>query len=163
MQKHQFSKPEQNAIPGKPIIYLFLFIFLLMPIVNLFSLPPEKILHPGDWAYDAIYILSREKGIVFFADSRVTVGQMEKFLLEIDPNTLSESGLVIYDQLIAYLKSDYWLGFNTDAVSGGMDLMVQPEVYYKTNEDVPWIYDHHSRNSLILMPWGFSLGPWITA
>jgi hypothetical protein len=43
---------------------------------SLYSLPPQKQLYPGDWAYDAIATLSREQGRVFFADSRITVAQM---------------------------------------------------------------------------------------
>jgi len=116
-----------------------------------------------DWAYDALAILSREQGKVFFSDMRVTVEQMEKFLDEIDPTTLSESGLAIYDRLSEHLKSEYWLGFHSDAITGGLNLIATPEVFYKTNDKVPWIYDYHSRNYLLLIPWGFSVGPWITA
>ena len=167
MQELPFSKPDMSGIPGK---YLGRFLFVLgvclfcfLPAGGLFSLPPQAVLQSDDWAYDAIAILSREQGKVVFADMRVTVAQMEKYLAEIDVNTLSESGLAIYDRLAEYLESNYWLGFRSDALSGGVDLIVQPELYYKVNDHVPWIYDYHSRNPMVLLPWGFSLGPWITA
>jgi hypothetical protein len=130
---------------------------------GLSSLPPQKILHPGDWAYDALAILSREQGKVFFADSRITVAEMEKYLAGIDANSLSKSALLIHDRLAAYLKSEPWLSFRSDAVSGGADVILQPESYFKTNENTPWIYNDHSRNHVVQLPWGFSLGPWITA
>ena len=138
-------------------------IFCLFSNAALFSLPPQKVLHPGDWAYDALAILSREQGRVFFTDSRITVAQVEAFLSEIDVNALSESALDIYDRLDAYLKSEPWIGFKSDAVSGWLNLALQPEFYFKTNENVPWIYGSHERNPIFQMPLGFSLGPWITA
>ena len=134
--------------------------FLPLP---LFSLPPQEILHPGDWSYDALAILSREQGKVFFADSRITVAEMENYLAQIDVDSLSESALVIYDRLSVYLKSDHWASFRSDVIYGWVDLVVQPELYLKTNELVPWIYNDHSRNPIILLPVGFSIGPWITA
>ena len=159
-----FSKSLAGGKRGRTIgRFLFLLIFCSASAGALFSLPPQKELQSDDWAYDALGTLSREQGRVFFSDTRVTVAQMEKFLDEIDPNSLSESGLVIYDRLAAYLKSDYWLGFRSDAISGGLNLIAQPELYYKTNDKVPWIYDYHSRSYMLLVPWGFSLGPWVTA
>jgi len=143
--------------------FLFAAVFCLFFSRELFSLPPQKILHPGDWAYDALAILSREQGRVFFADSRITVLQMENFLSEIDVSSLSESALTVYDDLVKYLNSSPPIGFQSDAISGGLDLILQGELYYKTNENTPWIYDAHSRNPIIQIPWGFSIGPWITA
>ena len=164
MQKHSFSKPDIMRLPRKPLFrFIFSLIIGFLFMGKLYPLPPQAILQSDDWAYDALYTLSREQGRVFLADSRITVAQMEKHLEEINVNTLSESGLILYDRLQEYLKSDYWLGFKSDVISGGMNLILQPELYFKTNEDVPWIYDYNSRNPMILVPWGFSLGPWITA
>ncbi|MDR0301033.1 MAG: hypothetical protein LBI04_01825 [Treponema sp.] len=129
----------------------------------LYSLPPQKQLQSGDWAYEAIAILSREQGKVLFADSRVTVAQMEKYLEEIDADSLSESGLVIYDRLAAYLKSEPSLNLQSDAISAWFDAALQPELYYKSNEENLWIYNDHSRNHLLQLPWGFSLGKHVTA
>ena len=155
----------KESIFGKhnPYRLILAVIFCCFSIGPLFSLPPEKILHPDDWAYDALAILSREEAIVLLSDSRLTVAQMEKRLAEIDPSSLSESGLLIYDRLAEYLSSGYWLGFESGAVSGGLDLFLQPELYYKVNEDIPFIYNDHPRNPIIQIPMGFSLGSWITA
>ena len=164
MWKYKFSKPYTTRLYRLlKIRGLFFLILSFLTAGSLYPLPPQKFLSPGDWAYEAMAILSREQGRVFFTDSRITVAQMEKYLANIDPDSLSESALVIYDQLAAYLKSSAWLGFRSDMISGGLDLIVQPEFHFKTNKNVPWIYDAHSRNPMILIPWGFSLGPWITA
>jgi len=146
----------------KFIVFIIL-VFYFLPHGGLFCLPPQKTLHPGDWAYDALDTLSKEQGRVFFADTRVTVAQMEAFLTEIDVNSLSGNALAIYDRLEAYLKSESWVGFRSDALSGWLDLTIEPELYFKTNENVPWNYDGHERSAILQMPIGFSLGPWITA
>jgi hypothetical protein len=128
----------------------------------LFALPAQKILFPGDRAYEIVAVLSLEQGKVFFSDSSLTVSQVEKILSEIDDEALSPSGKLLYDELREYLKSSPWLNWEYDAFSGGLDLVFQPELYYKTTEETPWIYDGHFRNSLALIPLGFSLGPYIS-
>jgi hypothetical protein len=128
----------------------------------LFALPAQKILFPGDRAYDILAVLSLEQGKVFFSDSSLTVSQFEKILGEIDDEALSPSGRLLYDELREYLRSTFWVNWEYDAFSGGLDLAVQPELYFKTSEATPWIYDDHARNSLVLIPMGFSLGPYIS-
>jgi hypothetical protein len=146
-----------------PLIYLVLLVVFSFLPLSLYSLPPQKQLQPGDWAYDSLAVLSREQGKVFFADSRITVTQMERYLEDLDINSLSESGLVVYYRLVAYLKSEPVLSFRSDAISGGLDIALQPELYFKTNKSIPWIYSDHFRNPIIQLPLGFSLGPWLTA
>ena len=167
MRKLCLSKPLKLFQGSKmfqfPVSFFFLLILCILPWEGLLSLPPQKILQSDDWAYEALAILSREQGRVFFADTRISVAEMEKYLAEIDTHSLSQSGLEIYDRLAAYLKSNPWLSFQSDALSGGLDLILQPEFYYKTNENIPWIYNAHIRNPLIQIPLGFSFGPWISA
>jgi hypothetical protein len=139
-----------------------LFLGLFLPVI-LFSLPAQKILFPGDWAYKAIGFLSREAGIVLLADSSLTVQQAGRLLLEIDEDVLSESGRRTYRELRDYLNSDWPFTFRSDAVSGAVDPLFQPELFFKTGGDVPWIWDAYSRGSLVLLPVSISAGPWITA
>jgi hypothetical protein len=160
MQKYHIN----NNYSIKTIfVLLFFLVFSFYSIKNLYSLPPQKQIQPGDWAYDAIALLSREQGKVFFTDSRITVTQMEKYLEEIDIDSLSESGLVIYDRLAAYLKSEPPKNLQSDALSLWFNVALQPEAYFKSNENNLWIYNDHSRNPILQLPWGFNLGTWITA
>jgi len=156
------QKYHRNMFFSTKIHFCFIF-FCLFSAIKLYPLPPQKQIQPGDWAYDAIAILSREQGKVFFTDSRITVTQLEKFLEELDENLLSESGLVIYDKLAAYIKSEPPKNYQYDALSLWFDLALQPELYYKSNENNMWIYDDHPRNPVLQFPWGFSLGSNITA
>jgi hypothetical protein len=160
MQKYHIN----NYYSIKSFFILLFFSFsCFLSSEKLFSLPPQKQIQPGDWAYDAIAILSREQGKVFFTDSRVTAAQMEKYLEEIDADSLSESGLVIYDRLAAYLKAEPSMKLQSDALSLWFDMALQPEAYYKSNENNLWIYNDHSRSPVLQLPWGFNLGSWITA
>jgi hypothetical protein len=153
-----------NYFSSKAVYCLiFLLVFCFCPQNKLYPLPPQKQLHPGNWAYEAIAILSREQGVVLLTDSRVTVAQMERCLDQIDTDALSESGIDIYNRLAEYLKSEPAKNFSSDALSAWFDVALQPELYYKTNEDNLWIYNDHVRNPILQLPWGFSLGPYITA
>jgi len=164
MKKYRIGKDFSSKMTRKTLFcFFFCLFFCFLGEGRLYSLPPQKILHPDDWAYEAIGILSREQGRVLLADSRVTVAQMERYLYEIDPDSLSASGLIIYDRLAAYLKSDPGRSFRSDVLSGGFDLILQPEGYYKSNEDNAWIYNDHERSAILQFPLGFSLSTWITA
>jgi len=164
MQKYRIGKYYSSKAAQKTLLCLIFSLFSsFLSVEGLYSLPPQKQLQPGDWAYEAIAILSREQGRIFLTDSRVTVAQMERCLQEIDTNSLSASGLDIYDRLAAYLKSGSGLSFQSDVISGGLDLIIQPEFYYKFSEFNSWIYNDHARSPLLQLPMGFSLGTWITA
>ncbi|GHU64649.1 hypothetical protein FACS189447_01910 [Spirochaetia bacterium] len=108
-------------------------------------------------------ILSREQGKVLLSGSSLTVEQFKRLLQDITEEDLSESGKAVYRRLNTYLDSDSWLGYESDVLKVGFDPAFQGEVYYKTNEDTPWIWDYHYRHPLFLLPVNISLGPWISA
>jgi hypothetical protein len=139
-----------------------LFLGLLLPAV-LFPLPAQKVLFPEDWAYKALGFLSREAGVILQTDSSLTVQQVDRLLLEIDEESLSGSGKAVYRELRDYLDSDWSFTFQSDAFSAAVNPLFQPELFFKTGEDVPWIWDAYSRGSLVLLPVSLSAGPWITA
>jgi hypothetical protein len=149
-----------GSLSRKILIFPFLLCFLRAAV--LFAFPAQKILFPGDRAYEILAVLSLEQGKVFFSDSSLTVSQVEKILGETDDESLSPSGRLLYDELREYLKSSPRFNWEYDAFSGGLDLVFQPELYYKTAEETPWIYDGRSRNPLALIPLSFSLGPYIS-
>jgi hypothetical protein len=128
----------------------------------LFSLPAQKRVDPGEWVYDALAVLSLEQGIVFFADSVLTIGQIERMLTEIDEEALSPSGKLLYARVDSYLHSSAWLSYQGDALTLGVDMAVWPELYFKTNSELKWTYDHHYRQPLFIAPLSLSFGPYIT-
>ncbi|MDR0402596.1 MAG: hypothetical protein LBH35_03300 [Treponema sp.] len=136
-------------------------ILLCVYVQTLFPLPPQKLLYSDDWAYEALSILSREQQIVFFADSVISVAQMESFLEAIDEERLSESGKELLQRLRTYLERSPWIGVKSGSLSAGIDLTLQGETYYKSSPNTPWIHDYHSRNPLLQLPANISLGPYV--
>ena len=83
--------------------YFYVFIMcLLSSLIN--ALPPQKLVYPGDWVYDALVALSLEQGLVFFTGSSLTISQIELMLARIDEPSLSESGMLLYERINKYLN-----------------------------------------------------------
>ncbi|MDR2632129.1 MAG: hypothetical protein LBC51_00710 [Treponema sp.] len=127
------------------------------------ALPEQKIVYPGEWVYEALGILSQEQGIVFFMDSSLTVGQIRFLLQDIQEEALSPSGQVLYERLIEYLKGFSGYTVQADGLQADIDGLVQPELYFKTNPALDWIYGHHNRRPLFMLPVSISLGAYLTA
>jgi hypothetical protein len=127
------------------------------------ALPAQKIVYAGDWLYEALSVLSREQGIVFFSDSVLTIGQIERILTEIDEEVLSPGGRELYDRINAALYDSPPLTFQLDAVSLIADPALQPEFYLKTNPEAGWIYDYQQRRPFFAAPFTLSMDSYISA
>jgi hypothetical protein len=126
---------------------------------RLSALPAQKILYPGDWAYDALETLSMEQRLVFLAGSSLTVTQAERMLADINDQELSPAGKALYGRLRAYLGKPPLVSrgpFSFDIAPA-----LQPELYYKSNGDLPWIYGRNQRQPFAVFPLGFSLSSYV--
>jgi hypothetical protein len=135
----------------------------IVAVAEAVALPAQKLLYPGDWAYDALAILAREQGLVFFADSTLTVSQLGNMLDEIDAETLSPSGQRLRRQLREYLDAPPLYAYQSDALEAGIDVEFSGEAFVKSNDDVPWMHDNHERRPLFVAPLTLSFGSWLTA
>jgi hypothetical protein len=127
------------------------------------ALPPQLMAPSGHWVYDALAELSAEDRRVFFDDSMVTVEQVSRFLDEIDPAVLSDNGRETYDALGRWITSSAGVGINSDIMTLNLDAEANPEFYYKSSEDVPWIYNYHERNPLLLFRLTMGMGDYLAA
>jgi hypothetical protein len=152
---------KKAALKMRLIILFLLWVISIAPEIT--ALPAQKIVYPGDWLYEALAVLSQEQGIVFFSDSVVTVGQIERILTEVNEETLSPGGKVLYDQIRAALHASPRLSLQLDAISADADPALQPEFYFKTNAETNWIYNYHQRQPFFVLPVSLSIGPYITA
>jgi hypothetical protein len=132
-------------------------------MAGLGALPEQKILYPGEWVYEALGILAQEQGIVFFMDSSLTVGQIRLLLQAINEEALSPSGQVLYDRITDYLQGSPGYIVQADGIRAEIDGFVQPELYFKTNPALDWVYNHHQRRPFFMFPVSISLGSYITA
>ena len=124
-------------------------------------LPEQKILAPGDWSYDALEFLALEQGTVIPADQAITVSRARMILDGFDWENLSDEGQALYDELVRYLDSGPLFGLKSGALSGSFGVILDAELFYKTNEDNAWIYDYHSRHPFLELPLGLAFDPYI--
>jgi hypothetical protein len=157
------QQPRRKRV-GFRLCLSFLFFFRLFGnIQGIFALPSQKIVYPEDWLYEALAVLSREQGIVFFADSTLTVSQIERMLTEINEETLSPGGQALYDRINARIRESPGFTLELDALSVNAAPALQPEFYFKTNSEPDWIYNYRQRQPFFILPVNLSLGPYITA
>jgi hypothetical protein len=142
-----------------PIVW-FLFLFLCGSAV--FSLPKQKIIYPGDPIYDSLTILGLEQGIVFLSGSTLTVMQIEQMLERVEPDALSDSGRALYDKLRATLAEPGALSLSSHILQFDFFPALQPELYFKTNENLGWIYDRNDRKPFLPFGVAFSLDSYMT-
>lgn len=130
----------------------------------LFAAPrgEQELVASGSWVYDALTALALEGSVVQFTDSApLSIAEIKSYLFQIDYNSLSKPGQKQYDRILSYFKESN-LSFDSDILSIGIAPSINPEAYYKTNDDIDWVYDRYSRNQLIDVPVSFAVGNYVT-
>jgi hypothetical protein len=135
---------------------------LLFCAASVFSLPKQKILYPGDPIYDSLAILAMEGGVVFLSGSTLTVMQAEQLLERVNPDSLSPSALIRYNQVRSSLAEDGSLSLGSHILRFDLDPALQPELYFKTNKDLGWVYDRNQRLPFFPFSTAFSLSSFLT-
>lgn len=106
----------------------------------------------GHWVYSALLSLEMEMGRVTFSDQApVSINELKTYLEDIDYERLSEPGKKQYDRIIEYIEEKNW-SWNAGIFSIGVEPSANLELYYKSEEDTPWVYDYTKRQSIIDMP-----------
>jgi hypothetical protein len=127
-----------------------------------FSLPKQKIIYPGDPLYDSLTILAMEQEIVFLSGSTLTVMQIEQMLDRVNPDSLSPAGLIRYNQVRSALAKDGALSLGSHILRFDLDPALQPELYFKTNDKLSWVYDRNQRLPFFPFSAAFSLSSYLT-
>ena len=122
----------------------------------------QKIIYPNDWVFDALSALALEQGKLFFLETSITVAQVALMLQEIDEETLSPPGKILYARLREYLAIPQFFAFQSDVFSVGMSPYLEPELYYKTNSNLDWIYNRPQRQPFLSAPAVLSFSSYIT-
>ncbi|MDR1637718.1 MAG: hypothetical protein LBR93_10340, partial [Treponema sp.] len=145
----------------KKAVMLLMLCVVFVCAGGLFALPAQKILYPGDWAYDALEILSMEQRLVFLTGSSLTVIQAERMLEDMDDQELSPAGKILYDRLRAYLGKAPLVSRFSGLFNFDIAPALQPELYYKSSGDLPWIYGRNDRQPFASFPLGFSISSYV--
>lgn len=139
-------------------------VFFFAALIPLSAVPrsAQELVPCNSWVYDSLTAISLEKGIINFADNApLTIQQIKLYLFEIDYDSLSDQGKTEYDRIQSYCKEQNW-SFNADILSVGLEPSVNPEAFYKSNDDIDWIFDRYSRKGFLDAPAVFSCGDYFT-
>ena len=142
---------------------IVLFFVLSISICNVFSLGrgKQEFVKAGHWVYDNLAAIMTESGITdFYDETPLTVSQIQVMLDAVDYDALSNSGKRAYDSIVEYFNETNW-GFNSDVFSIGVELSVNPEGQYKTNDSLEWIFNRRERSPFIEAQVGLKLSDYV--
>jgi len=140
------------------------FAAFLLSSLSVFSAPRgnQELVPAGSWIYDALTAVALESGIVQLTDcAPLTISEIKTYMYEIDYDSLSVPGKKQYDRINEYFNQK-GLSFDSDIISVGFKPSINPEGYYKSNDDIDWVYDRYKRNPLVDLPLTISAKDYFT-
>lgn len=164
---HREKSPHSNSGWYKPLLKLLAalsFLFFGYAIRPAFSatINDTQLIRQDHWVYDAMAKLTMEAAIVNFTErSPLTVGELKFYLEEIAGYQLSPAGEALYQQVHNFLyTSDNWFqgllaektGFSDRALAFSADLVLNPELYYKSNPAIDWSHTYYFADNLLTVP-----------
>lgn len=112
----------------------------------------QELVPSGHWIYDSMTAIALEQGILDFSGSApLTIQELEVYLSEIEYGRLSESGKADFDKIHEYFTEEPF-SFGFDILSVGFEPSLSLEGFYKTNDNLDWVYDRYSRHPLLDVP-----------
>ncbi len=122
----------------------------------------QELVKAGSWLYDAVTALALECGQVNFADQApLSIAELKLYVSEIDYSRLSIAGKAQYKRIIAYFDEQN-ISLDSDIVSLGIDPEINIEGYYKSNDDIAWVYDRYERRPLLSTPFTLGVSDYVT-
>ncbi len=116
----------------------------------------QELVLSGSWIYDSLTKIFLDLGTVDFIDNApLTIQEITTCLNRIEYNDLSDNAKKEYDKIKAYCKDDR-ISFDSGLFSVSTEVKTNLEGYYKSNDDIDWIYDRYSRSPLLEVPVVFS-------
>ena len=122
----------------------------------------QELIKAGHWVYDAFKEISLECGLVNFADSTpISIQQLKLYMSEIDEEKLSESGKRQLERINSYI-SESNLSYGYDIVSVGIEPSLSFEGFYKSEDDIDWVWDRYERKPMLDVPFTITVGDYVT-
>ena len=165
MKKRLKRKPLEEAVMTRHSVVKGLFFgCMLFSSINLHAAgrKAQELVKAGSWVYDAFASLSIESGLVDFTDQApLSVQELKLYLSEINYDQLSVAGKVQYKKLAAYFD-DGRFSVGSDIVSASVEPEVNVEGYYKSEDDIDWVYDRYERRPILYAPVTFSVADYLS-
>lgn len=157
----------------KKLAFIFVLSFINLQVFSQ-TINDTQIIKTDHWVYDAINKLCKEQKIaVFNENSMLSVGELKFYFNEIEYEKLSESGKLNYEYVKEFLYTNQniikdfnnvtkteWM--DTSAFRFNINLIANPEFYYKSNEDIDWTFNYHYKDNFLTAPLQFGLSNYIT-
>ena len=122
-----------------------------------FARGDQELVEAGHWIYDSIENLCMESGIVNFADSEpASISELKLYLQEIDFFKLSEAGREELKKIQNYFEYEQ-IGLKSGLINFGIEPSFNLSVFFKTNDDIDWVYDRYERKPFIFVPLNFTV------
>ena len=142
-------------------IFSLCFISLISFPSALFARSAQELSPSGSWVYDAATAIAMEAGIVNFSDSTpISIAEMKSYLNEIDYDSLSNAGKKQWTRIFDYFGED-GLGLESSLMLLKAYPSVNLEGYYKTNDEIEWVFDRYERSPVIDVPVMLSMGDFV--
>ncbi|MCQ2611276.1 MAG: hypothetical protein MJ169_05950 [Treponema sp.] len=122
----------------------------------------QDLIPVNHWTYQALQMLYLEMGRSSLADNEpMPVTEFKACMQDIDYERLSKTGQKQYDRIKAYFEEPNW-SVNIGMFSCGVEPSAAFESYYKTNDDVDWVYDYTKRQNVFDIPFKFNVGDYVS-
>ena len=143
---------------------IFIYVSFLSFNFTVFSVSRggQDLVLPGSWVYDAMLTLEMEMARTTFSDQApVSIIELKSYLDDIDYDRLSAVGKIQYERVMNYINEKNW-SLNAGLFSLGIEPSMTPEFYYKSDADIPWIYDYTKRQAMFDIPIKVGVGDFAT-
>lgn len=130
---------------------------------GVFARGNQELVESGNWIYSALGEISAEQKTANFSDSGpLSIAELRMYMSEIDYSALSEPSKALYDCVVSYFDETP-LSVKAGEVTCGIEPFVNFSAFYKTEDDIPWVYDRYERKPLLFVPVSVSIGDFFTA
>lgn len=112
----------------------------------------QELIPAGHWMYDALMAISLESRALNFADSApLSIAELLTYLNEVDYEALSEAGRAQYDRIHHFIGEKRF-SIGADILSLSVEPNLNLSGFYKTNDNIDWVYDRYSRKPVFDAP-----------
>lgn len=122
----------------------------------------SQILPSNHWIYSNLKTLAMSQKITFFNEnSMMTIAEIKFYFEQIDYDKLDGVLYDIYEQTSEFLYGKKVL-LNLSPFLFDFRIKLNPEFYYKSNDDIPWTFNYFYKDNLATFPLKFGFADYVT-
>ena len=123
----------------------------------------SQVIKAGHWIYDDLKVLEAESGCTMFLERQpLSVGEIQFCLKDIDYNYLSEPGKKLFNKVQSFLDEQDDFFPDKDGVRVFLNVVLSPELCYKSNSDIDWYFNANKTPNPITFPIILGLSDYFT-